>query len=110
MDHEQLLSILNAKAAIPSIAAASMQCWAIFLSAYSYNIEYKGTKMHANSADSLSCLPIQEEDHEAAAAATAMFKVSFIDGLPVTSSDIAMETVKDVVLLCVYQYVLEGWP
>ena len=107
-DHKPLLSILNAKAAIPSIAAARMQRWAIFLSAYSYNIEYKGTKMHAN-ADSLSRLPVQEEDYEAAAA-TAMFKVSFIDGLPVTASDIAMETVKDVVLSRVYQYVLEGWP
>ena len=35
-----------------SIAAACIQCWAIFLSAYTYNIVYKGTKGHA-SVDSL---------------------------------------------------------
>ena len=60
-DHKPLLSILSAKAEVPSVAAARMQPWAIFLSAYSYDIEFKGTKMHAN-ADSLSRLPMQEED------------------------------------------------
>ena len=107
-DHKPLLSILNAKTAVPSVAAARMQRWAIFLSAYTYNIEYKGTKKHAN-ADSLSRLPVQgEEDQDAAA--TAMFKVSFIDDLPITASDIAEETSKDSVLSHVYQYVMEGWP
>ena len=107
-DHKPLLSILNAKAAIPSVAAARMQRWSIFLSAYSYNIEHKGTKMHAN-ADSLSRLPLQgEEDQDTAA--TRMFKISFIDELPVTAADIATETSKDRVLSQVYQFMLEGWP
>ena len=43
------------------MAAARMQHWAIFLSAYNSNIEFKGTIMHAN-ADSLSRLPIENED------------------------------------------------
>ena len=107
-DHKPLLSILNAKSAVPSIAAARMQRWAIFLSAYTYSIEYKGTKQHAN-ADSLSRLPIAgEEDQDAAA--IAMFKVSFIDELPITASDIAEETSKDSVLSLIYKYVMEGWP
>ena len=41
-DHKRLLSILSAKTAMPPVAAAHMQCWVIFLSAYSYDIEYKG--------------------------------------------------------------------
>ena len=85
-----------------------MQHWLIFLSAYSYNIEYKGTKMHAN-ADSLSRLLVQgEEDQDTAS--TRMFKISFIDELPVTAADIATETSKDRVLSQVYQFLLEGWP
>ena len=48
-DHKPLILILSAKTAIPSVAAARMQRWAIFLSAYSYDIEYKGTKLHANA-------------------------------------------------------------
>jgi len=55
-DHKPLLSILNAKTAIPSMAAARMQQWGIFLSAYQYEIECG--KQHANS-EGLSRLPIQ---------------------------------------------------
>ena len=58
---------------------------------------------------SLSCLPV-EGDEAQEAAATAMFKVSFIDGFPITASDIAAETTKDPVLSHVYQYVLKWWP
>ena len=84
-----------------------MQRWAIFLSAYSYDIEYKGTKLHANT-DSLSRLPVQgEEDQDAAA--TAMFKISLIEELPITATDIVAETNKDNVLSQVYRFVLEGW-
>ena len=106
-DHKPLLSILSAKAEVPSVAAARMQRWAVFLSAYSYEIEFKGTKMHAN-ADSLSRLPMQEEDDSEVAA--TMFKVSLIDGLPITASDIATATTKDPSLSQVLQYTLEGWP
>ena len=90
------------------MAAACMQRWAIFLSAYNYNIEFKGTKMHAN-ADSLSRLPIEDEDLGSEMAA-AMFKVSLMDGLPITVVDIATATAKDPIVAPVYQYVLEGWP
>ena len=71
------------------------------MSAYSYDIEYEGTKLHAN-ADSVSHLPVQgEEDQDTAA--TAMFKISLIEDLPMTATDIA-------VLSQVYQFVLERWP
>ena len=46
-----------------------------------------------------------EEDQDAAA--TAMFKISLIEELPI---DIAAETYKDDVLSQVYRFVLEGWP
>ena len=101
-----MLSILNAKTTVPSVAAARMQQWAIFLSAYTYSIEYKGTKRHAN-ADSLSYPPIEgEEDQDAAA--TSMFNVPFIDEPPIMASDIAEKTSKDSVLLCIYQYNYHG--
>ena len=73
-----------------------MQRWAIFLSAYNYNIEFKGTKMHAN-ADSLSRLPMEDEGLESETAAT-MFKVSLMDGLPITAVDIATATAKDPII------------
>lgn len=101
-DYEPLLSILNAKANIPSTAAACMQHWTIFLSAYDYSIEFKE---YAN-VDSLSRLPVEEDND--LDVLVAMFKVSFINDLPVTSADIAAATVKDPILTQVCQYVLEG--
>ena len=61
---------------------------------------------HAN-ADSLSHLPIEgEEDQDAAA--TSLFNVPFIDGLPIMASDIAEKTSKDSVLLRIYQHNYHG--
>ena len=106
-DHKPMLSILSAKAEVPSVAAARMQHRAIFLSSYRYEVEFKGTKMHAN-VDSLSHLPMQEEDDSKVAA--TMFKILLINGLSITASDIAAATTKDPSLSQVLQYTLEGWP
>ena len=56
-DHCQLTIIFGDKRDIPPVAAARLQCWALLLSAYYYNIVFKPTKLHAN-ADCFSCLPI----------------------------------------------------
>ena len=70
-DHKPLLLlfILSTKANVPPITAARMQCWAIFLSAYDYNIEFRGTMKHAD-ADSLSRLPLAEDDDADSVAAS----------------------------------------
>lgn len=48
------MQLSNAKAKIPLVTAASMHHWAIFLLAYSYDIDIK---MHANAVN-LSHLPM----------------------------------------------------
>ena len=106
-DHKPLISIFNPKAAVPSIAAARMQRWAMLLSAYQYTIEYKCGKLHAN-ADCLSRLPVQ--DNKDLEDPSTVFQVSFVEELPVTAANIANETRKDNTLATVYQYVMEGWP
>ena len=72
---------------------------AVFLSAYAYSIQYKGTKRHAN-ADNLSHLPVQGEYQDATA--TVVSKISFTDELPIMASDIAEETSEDSVLSRIY--------
>ena len=54
-DHQPLLELLGPKAAIPKMAAAGMQRWAIVLSAYDYQIEYRRSEKHSNF-DALSQL------------------------------------------------------
>ena len=55
-DHRPLTLLLGPKHGIPVLAAFRLQCWAIQLSAYQYDIEYQASKDHAN-ADKLSRLP-----------------------------------------------------
>ena len=75
-DHKPLISIFNPKAAVPSIAAARMQRWAMFLSAYQYTIEYKCGKLHANT-DCLSRLPVQ--DNKDLEDPSTVFQASFVE-------------------------------
>ena len=106
-DHKPLLSILGPTAEVPPIAAARMQRWGVFLSAYQYDVEYKRSKQHSN-ADGLSRLPLpQQLDQEEG---RDIFCVSFVDALPVTAAEIATETTKDLILSQAYRYVMEGWP
>ena len=52
-DHKPLLSTMGPKKGIPSLPAGRIQRWAILLSAYSYDVEFKSTHHHDN-ADGLS--------------------------------------------------------
>ena len=54
-NHKPLTAILGPKQGIPPLAAVRMQCWALLLSAYSYDICFHPTTAHAN-ADGLSRL------------------------------------------------------
>ena len=55
-NHQPLLALLGPKAAIPTMAAARMQRWAIVLSAYDYQIEYRRSEKRRN-CDALSRMP-----------------------------------------------------
>ena len=56
-DHQLLTTILGPKKGIPCVAAAQLQRWAILLSAYTYDIEFRNTAAHGN-VDALSRLPL----------------------------------------------------
>ena len=110
-DHKPLLAILGPKKGIPSLAAARLQRWAVLLSAYQYEIQFKSTQAHAN-ADGLSRLPLLTDDDAPTIStrATTVFNISQIEALPITSTDIASATRKDKVLSKVYRYTKFGWP
>ena len=62
-DHCPFQYLLGERNAIPAMASARVQRWALTLSAYDYQIVYKPGSKHAN-ADSLSRLPLPEEPTE----------------------------------------------
>ena len=74
--------------------AARLQRYAIKLQGYTYDIEYKSSKAHAN-ADGLSRLPCShtepnEED------SVSVFCLSQIETLPVSAAEIQRETRRDL--------------
>ena len=106
-DHKPLVTLFGPTKAIPPLAAARLQRWAIILSAYKYNIEFRPTGQHAN-ADSLSRLPLRVTEHFRDE--TAVFNLAQVDALPVTAVQVANGTKKDPLLSQVYRYTQAGWP
>ena len=106
-DHKPLTHLLGPKKAIPPLAAARLQRWALLLSSYHYTIEYKSTRQHAN-ADGLSRLPVGGRDIELSGVAES-FMVDQIQALPVTVDQLQMVTRQDPILSRVHRYVREGW-
>ena len=108
-DHRPLTTILSPKRGIPSLAAARLQRWAIILSAYWYDIEFRRTQDHGN-ADGLSRLPLPSVRKSHTPSEAEIFNVAQIDSLPVTSSQLERATRRDSLLNKVRQYTKTGWP
>ena len=106
-DHKPLMAILGPKKGVPSLAAARLQRWAILLSAYTYDMEFKPTAAHGN-ADGLSRLPLPSESSETEA--DTIFNIAQLDSLPVTSVQVCQATRSDPILSKVLEYTKNGWP
>ena len=106
-DHKPLLAILGPKKAVPTLAAARMQRWALILAAYDYELEFRVTQDHAN-ADALSRLPLEEDD--TTATEEPVFHTTVLEELPVTAEHIEEVRRKDRVLSKVWTNTLNGWP
>jgi len=104
-DHKPLTTILGHKRGIPSLAAARLQHWA---PTYSYTIEFRPTKQHAN-ADGLSRLPL-ETRKEAALDCIHTFMIGQIQAMPITAEQIQATICRDPVLSQFFRFVQEGWP
>ena len=109
-DHKPLTTILGPKTGVPALAAARLQHWTFLLSAYTYNIEFRPTKLHAN-ADCLSRLPLTTLTvADPVPSVSSIFCVSQIQTLPVSLVQLQRATCTDLVLSRVYQYTQSGWP
>ncbi len=108
-DHKPLTAIFGPKKGIPSLAAARLQRWAVLLSAYSYEIQYKSTREHSN-ADGLSRLPLPHSALESTTNGAVVFNIGQIQALPVTFHAVQKATARDRILSKVYVYAQRGWP
>ncbi|XP_053395598.1 uncharacterized protein K02A2.6-like [Mercenaria mercenaria] len=107
VDCQALLSIFSPQKQIAVTTAARVQRYALYLSGFNYDIEYKSTKKNSN-VDALSRLPVRTQQEDCNDGAD-VFYTSQIEQLPVTSAQIARETRRDKILSRVYEEVQNGW-
>lgn len=115
-DHKPLTYLFGPKKGIPVLAASRLQRWAILLSGYVYDIQYRTSKQNAN-ADFLSRLPgsgefgDQQDDFVVmwTNEGTEVNQVQ-LDSLPVDADRVKRATDTDPVLCKVRCWVQNGWP
>ncbi|PFX22695.1 Retrovirus-related Pol polyprotein [Stylophora pistillata] len=106
-DHQPLKYIMDPGKAVPVTAAARIQRWCLFLGTFSYNIEFRGTKQHAN-CDGLSRLP-QPSAPADKPDEVRVFHTTVVEALRVTEHDLRMQTRRDPVLSRFLELVQSGW-
>ena len=92
------------------MATARLQRWALLLTAYSYDIEFRHTQQHTQqhaNVDGLSRLPQGDQQPPAM---HSVFVIGQIQVLPVTTERLEIETRHDPILSKVHTYLREGWP
>ena len=98
-DHKPLLAILGHNKGLPKLVALRLQRWAVILSAYSYELEYRPSTKITN-VDALSRLPTNSTLKVPEDQSVMIITASEI---PLTAKIIARETQKDPILSKVYQ-------
>ena len=108
-DHKPLLYLFGESRAVPPLASARLQRWALTLSAYSYSIMHKPGKDHAN-ADVLSRLPLPDAPAEVPVPGDTVLLMEHLQASPITAAQIKRWTERDPVLSKVQEFVMTGWP
>ena len=86
-----------------------MQRWALLLSAYTYQIQYRSTKAHAN-ADGLSRVPLELPEESQTREEESRVQQLVTDLLQVKASEIARATRNDPQLSRLLRFGKNGWP
>ena len=94
---------------VSSLAAARLQHWAVLLSAYTYDIQFKPTVTHSN-ADGLSRLPLPIDTKEGESPEASIYFVSWMECLQVTVAQMQQATCTDPCLSKILQFTHWGWP
>ena len=106
-DHKPLQHLFGRLKAIPPIASARIQRWALTLSAYDYIISYKPGKDQA-SAD-LSRLPLAGFPKETPTSADTILLMECLETSPTSYNNIKSWTSRDPLLSKVRKMILQGW-
>ena len=110
IDHKPLQGLLNQSKAIPTLASARIQRWALTLATYQYKVVYKkGSKI--SNADGLSHLPLPIASSQTFPVPSEhVLLLEHLSSGPVTATQIKTMTRQGKVLSRVLYFVQNGWP
>ena len=108
-DHKPLQYIFGPTADISRTAANRLQQWAVSLSVYNYNIQYRPSHLNS-SADALSRLPLATTTDAFEEADIQHIRSVMFEDLLLTEKGLRRQTRNDKILQQVLQYVRHGWP
>ncbi|XP_036002862.1 uncharacterized protein K02A2.6-like [Fundulus heteroclitus] len=108
-DHKPLMGLFSELKAIPPMASARIQRWALTLSAYQYHIVYRAGRENGN-ADAFSRLPLPDTPGHTVFPPETVFLMDRLANTPVTAKQIKTWTERDPVLSQVKRWVMQGWP
>ena len=109
IDHKPLMGLFSESKAIPPLAPARIQRWALTLSAYQYRIKYRKAGSENANADAFSSLPLPDTPSLTGLPPETVFLLDRLSKDPVTAKQIKMWTERDPVLSQVKRWVMQGW-
>ena len=104
-DHQSLIYIFNEDKLIPTMTFAWLQCWALTLSAYNYNIKFKKGSLHGN-ADALSRLPLPDQPKEVPVAPEVIASLESLSMEPLLAVKLRNLTYRNPILAKVRNFVI----
>lgn len=109
-DHKPLQDLLNESKAIPTLASARIQRWALTLATYQYKIVYKKGSEISN-ADGLSHLPLPTASSQNILVPREhVLLLEHLSYGPITATQIKTMTFRDKLLSRVFHFAQNGWP
>ena len=117
-DHRPLVTIFDAtRISVPTRTSSRLTRWALQLSQYKYDIEYRSSSSHGN-ADALSRLPIGHDEtfdqigqqDEVAEQFVASLETQNVKNGPIAYKQLQKYVRRDAVLQEIIRYIQEGWP
>ena len=108
-DHKPLQSLFDSKHSVSAQASGRIQCWALKLSMYDYDLECCSTYQHGN-ADALSSLPLPDPPPSVPVPAEHVLLMEHLESSPITVTQIKNWTRKDPVLSQVLRCIKQRWP
>ena len=108
-DHKPLTHLFDPSRAIPVMASACIQRWALTIGMYDYEIQYKPGAQQAH-ADACSRLPLSDTPSSVPVPGDTILLINHFNSTPVTAAQIGLWTQRDPVLATVTKNLLQGWP